>query len=390
MINKLIRYFKGWVEFELTGNFLSDFLQELSKNNIIIWDIIKTDKKIFIKTYIRNYKYISRIASKTKNRVRISKKYGFHFKKYKYRKRHGLIFGLITFCFLIIFSQSFIWEIKFPEYDVHKLDYLKHEMKQHGIKIGSYYRNLDFKEIQQKILQKDKNLSRISFNRKGTTIEVEISPRDKNDFLNDKAPCNIVADKTAQIVSIDNYSGVKQVKPQQIVMIGDILINGKQITEDGGYKAVHADGKIIANTYFDHTISFSYNQKEKIFNEEISRYSLDILGLKIPLYIDFKINRNFEKETKEKNLKLFGIKLPINIVCDKYKTYDLVDKIYSEQEAIEEIEKSFNQYEEKELHNSKIIEKKDIIDKTNDKISVTRKYIVQEEIGKKDLLFINE
>lgn len=385
-MNKFIRYFKGWVQFELTGDFISDFFQNLSEYNISIWDTNKTSKIITAKSNIGDYKLISKIAKKSKNKTRIIKKYGFPFKKYKYRKRTGILIGICISLFLLVFSQNFIWEIKFPEYDEKKLEYLKHEMNQYGIKIGANYHNLDFKNIQQNILKENQNLSRISFNRKGTTLEVELSPRDKNNYINHKDPCNVVSDKTAQIVSIDNYSGVKEVKPKEVVMPGDILISGKELLPDGGYKAIHADGKIIANIYYNYTISFSFNQKEKKIIDNKKRYSLQILNLKLPLYVNFKLNDNYDITTNKKQLTIFGIKLPIYLNCDKYEIYEIVDKIYTDNEAIEKIKKSFDEYETNELKNSNILEKNDTINKSEDKISITRKYIVQQEIGKKELL----
>lgn len=389
MTNKFVRYFKGWVQFEVSGEFLSDFLQKVSDENITVWDIIKNDKQIILKSNIKDYKYIARIAHKSKNKIRIKKKYGFAFKKYKYRKRIGLYIGIFIFLFCLVFSQNFIWQIKFTEYDNQKLDYLKHEIENYGIKVGAYYGNLDFKNIQQNILKENQNLSRISFNRNGPTLSVEISPRIKNKYLNEKNPCNIIADKTAQIISVDNYSGTKEVQAKEIVMPGDILISGKQLTQDGGYKAVHADGKIIAHTYFNHTISFAYNQKEKEYKQSKNRYSLELLDYKIPLFIDFKIDENYDIKSSKKDINIFGIKLPISIICDNYRTYDFIDKKFTEEEALNQINKSFNEYENVELNNSKIIEKTDKINKENDKISITRKYIVEEEIGQKQSLDIN-
>ena len=385
-MNKFIRYFKGWVEFELTGDFISEFFQNLSEYNISIWDTNKSSKIITAKTNIKDYKIVSQIAKKSKNKTRIKKKYGFPFKKYKYRKRIGLLIGICFSLFFLLFSQNFIWEIKFPEYDTKKLEYLKHEMDEYGIKVGAYYHNLNFKNIQQNILKENQNLSRISFNRKGTTLEVELSPRDKNNSINQKDPCNVVSDKTAQIVSIDNYNGVKEVRPKEVVMPGDILISGKELLPDGGYKAVHADGKIIANIYYNYTISFSYKQKEKNYIDTKKRYSLEILNFKFPLYVNFKIKDNYDIITNKNQLTIFGIKLPIYFTCDNYKIYEMVDKTYTNNEAIDKIKKSFDEYENTELQGGKIIEKKDIINQSENKISITRKYIVEQEIGKKELL----
>lgn len=386
MIKKIVDYFTGFVEFSLNGNFKSNFYEKLSQNNIKIYTTKKSDDNILIKVKSSDYKDIAKIAKNTNNKTKLKSKKGFFIFRNKYKKRIGLLAGIIIFLTALFVSQNFIWIIKYSSYDEKKLEYLKEELKQNGVKIGAYFNNIDLVKVKQNLLIKDNNLSRISLNRKGSILEVEISKREQNDDYKDKEPCNIVAEKTAQIIKIDNYKGQKEVVPLQIVTPGEILISGKEIDENGELKPVYADGKIIAQTYFDHTISFKYEQIKKEYYKTEKKAYLKFLNIKIPLFINYKENSKYDKDTKAEKIKLFGIKLPITKVTDTYKYYNEKKVKYSEEEVIDKIKKGFEEYEKNQNYSNNIIQKTDNITKENDKILITRKYIVQEEIGIRQML----
>ena len=111
-IVRLFRWLCGYVEFEVTGNFVERFLNLAMRDGVNIWGLSRRTDKVIGCALLRDYKRFRKFTRKTGVRVRHIGTYGMPFVAKRYRKRVGILIGVAAFfAFLAIMSQ-FIWQIE--------------------------------------------------------------------------------------------------------------------------------------------------------------------------------------------------------------------------------------------------------------------------------------
>ena len=110
-IINLYRYFTGYVEISVDGEFCEKLLNQLSAAKISVWDIESQNEKLCLKLSLRNFLRIRKVRGKSKLRIRILEKKGFIFLVKRYIHRAGLPIGIILFLSTLFILSQFIWNI---------------------------------------------------------------------------------------------------------------------------------------------------------------------------------------------------------------------------------------------------------------------------------------
>lgn len=390
-MGSLIRYLKGYVRFQAEGSGKERFLNRSNDGGIRLWDIQNKEGKISAYTFPRQYKKLAGFARRSGMQLRVQEKNGFPFLKRKYRKRWGILFGIVFFLAFLLISQSFIWKIEIRECDPKLEQYLLDVLKEHGVKEGALISKLDIPDLQQELLSELNQISWIALNRRGTKIRVEFSEKVQEPQFESGTPCNIVARKTGQIVRIEALDGQTVVKPKQIVSAGDLLISGIVEEPDGSVSYKHALGRVIAQTVQKKKLSISLIQSEKTATgQEKNRYYLNFFGLRFPLFIAFEYPDLFEIEEEKLPLTLFGSETPIGLIRHTYQFYEETERNYTREEGLELIRKGFLDFEQEELADATIISYTEEITEIDQMLSVERSYLCEEDIAQKVGLCISE
>ena len=181
--------------------------------------------------------------------------------------------------------------------------------------------NMSMNKIDTDILKmeftlKNKDIAWASFNKQGSVLEVNLTSVDSENEGNE--PRNIISKYDAIIKKIDVENGAVKVKIGETVAKGQILVSG--IVNYGSQNTfVSARGKIIAQAKVTETITIPKMYTEKIFTNDYSkRYVINIMGMKIPLYLG-EVDFECEKEFSENNLELLGGEIPISLNEIKFR-----------------------------------------------------------------------
>ena len=86
-IVRLFRWLCGYVEFEVTGNFVERFLNLAIRGEVNIWGLSRRTDKVIGCALLRDYKRFRKFTRKTGVRVRHIGTYGMPFVTKRYRKR---------------------------------------------------------------------------------------------------------------------------------------------------------------------------------------------------------------------------------------------------------------------------------------------------------------
>lgn len=389
---KLLKYFHGSICICAYGGYFERFLNEAQAQEIRIWSIRKSDGMFYAHTKIKSYLQLSRLARKFGVRVKIKKKNGLPFLLHRYHKRTGHVIGVMLFLSFLLVMQNFIWEIDVTGNLTLTKEQVLDAAREAGLHKGTALFQLNLRVVQKDMEYRLPNVAWMTLNRKGCKVVIELhETENKPEITDDQAPCNLIAKKDGVIKYMEIYEGEKKVKVNDSVEKGDLLVSG--VTEDKFQQTrlLHADGKVIAETYTQKTFSAPLETEEKEYTGVIKeRKYLNLFELKLPLFPAVPISGTWEKSWNQQPVKLFGKELPVGLETLIYREYRTVKRQYTTEEAEGIIMKQISDYEQSEWKNAKIISREMEKSENNGAYVIKVAYICEEDIAQKEEIMINE
>lgn len=384
IVNKILRYFCGYVNFKAENGFGERLINLCASNNISLSNLKKTPLGFEATTLLFDYKKVETLAKKANVEVSIIKERGIPSRAGKYKRRWGLIIGVILFIMFLYISQNFVWDIEVTGNDKVSTKLIISELEEQGIHKFSYIPNLNFREKKHQIMLRLPELSWMSVNISGCKLNVLVSERYIPPNIKEDTPCDIIAAKTGQIRYMEVYQGVKLVNVNYTVTEGDVIVSGRYVSPKGDQLFLHSDAKVIAEVQFEKTLDLDIDQLSKEYTGKTkNRYYLNIASAKLPLFIATKVKGNFDIVNEKKPFVLFSKEFPIGVTKIQYKFYNKKKDMLTQEQGKEILRKSFSQYEAVEMENSVILNKEEEVTMKNGILRMTMKYIVEQDIAKK-------
>ena len=201
----------------------------------------------------------------------------------RYRRRPGILLGLILFFFLLFASQNFIWDIKITGNEVLTDGEILEMLEEDGVKIGSYLPSLDLDALCVGFVRRHGEVSWISVNMMGTVAEVELreySPGAPNteQTTGPSSLKALVAARDGIVERLEIYGGTALVQPMQVVRKGELLISCVTQTERR-FKLEDAAGLVYAKTERTLTVEIPVCEQVTLPKEtESVTTGIEILG----------------------------------------------------------------------------------------------------------------
>jgi len=384
VINKVYRYFCGYIHFNAINGFTERLINLCASNNISLTDLVKTPEGFEAITLACDYKKIVEFSKKVNVETNIIKKVGVPFRAGTYKKRYGLMIGAVIFIAFILISQNYIWQIEVKGNKKVSTQVILSELNDLGVRKWGYIPDIDFREKKQQALLKLPELSWLSINQRGCKIDVLVSERYAPPTIRENTPCDIVANKTGQIKYMEVYNGQTVKGINYTVSEGDIIVSGTFVNKQGVTSYVHSEAKIIAEVQFEKTLQIDIEQLSKEYTGKTKkRYYIDILSAKIPLFLATKIKNNYDVEEVKKPLVLFSKELPLGIYTKEYRFYNKKSDSLTQEQAKKILEDSFKEYEQIELENCSITDRKISTTINNGILKMQISYTTEQDIAKK-------
>ncbi len=315
----LLTYIKnilfGKITILVEGFFIEKYINICMVRRIGLYNIRRENSSIFLAdTTIKEFKKLKSVCKKTKCKMKIVKKTGLPFLLHKYRKRKITILMIVLAIAMIVFANSFIFNIQVINSD--DLEYnqmLIDKLKEYNVDKFTCKYFIDNDYIKNQMIIGIEDLSWIELNVKGVTLLVDIHRRDlKPNIVDKNVACNIVATKPGVIEKVVVREGFKAVEIGGVVDVGDILISGIIPSTLINDRFVHSDGEVFAKVWYSKKVEIPfYEEKITYTGNEEKKYGINFINKKL---FFSKLSTNFkEYDTmlNEKRISVDKYVLPI-------------------------------------------------------------------------------
>ncbi len=383
MLVKIIRFFRGYVDFCAKGKFPERFLNITARYGVNLWNAHPIENGLEASMYISDYRKIRIIARKAKIKPKIKAKHGFPVIAFRYKPRIGIPIGAAAGIILMIVLSNFIWSVSITGTENISEARLSEVLAENGIKTGAYKNNLDVEKIERDTTLKIDEIGWMSVNITGNIASVEIKEKAEKPELNtDTNPCNIKAKSDGVITKINAKSGTTKVLKGSGVVKGDLLVSGITETKMNTIQYVHASAEVFANVISEKELSIPKEYEYySLTDNSADRAKAFFLWTEFPCSLSFNSFEYSAYSQKKENLFCNNVVLPAGIKTEI--EYEIVkNKITLDKNTAQKaFENSLLLYEAFEKGKSQIVNRKINIKDAKDKLICKTDYVFNENIA---------
>lgn len=335
-ILKLVRFIRGYVRISVEGSFPERLINLLTNENIAMWDIVKTEGKLFVTIRAYEFLRLKNICERADCRAKIIEKKGLLFALKKGRKRQALFIFAALFACAILYSSTILWSIDIVGDDFTQSNMLFNVLEREGLKTGMPLKSIDPEKIENRVIMACDDIAWITINLHGTRAEVKAVPRKEAPKVIDKdAPCNLVSVCDGVLEHIEVYEGTAEVKEGEAFTEGQLLVSGIFESKTQGIYYTHASATVLARTWLSVEKELPDFEYIKDYSgRKITKNALLILGRRINLFFDSGIPyENYDKIIIEKEMHALGLKIPARLLSLEASEYTLKKEPLSEETA---------------------------------------------------------
>ncbi|MCL1882123.1 MAG: sporulation protein YqfD [Oscillospiraceae bacterium] len=368
---------KSYVEFSAFGVYCNDFVDFLVSSPHQVFDITSSSDIYSIKTSPHNYAWIKRKAGEFGVRTKVIDRRGGYFVLRRYRKRIGLLFGMLAFLGIIVAMSNYIWDIEITGNSQIGNYRIMEQLNKSGIRTGIGINSFNANQVELELAISIPDLAWVSIERSGSRINVKISEQildDEQPEISLKQPANVISTKSGILVRADVYRGDLLYEVGSGIRAGDVVVSGViarggtpenpetlQIPENTEnlepgvtYHYVHADATLIVETseIVDFYQPFTVNHR--IANgRSVNERSFIFLGRRIRGLSNDRnssqINKNANHIDYFENIttpKFLGFPLPFRVLEQQYTFHERIEVTDSPTAARDNLLKQIELYEQ--------------------------------------------
>lgn len=158
--------------------------------------------------------------------AQVVSRHGLLFPFYALIKNWGILFGAIAFILITIFSSSLVLGFTFTgdgvEYKREVLEYLK----ENGVSEFKSASGVDFSRLSKSVLASNANLSFVSIKKEGFRLIIDLRLHENKTPIENKHTLKLTSTVYGKVVSLKVYRGTPLVKENDLVSVGDVLVDG--------------------------------------------------------------------------------------------------------------------------------------------------------------------
>ncbi|WP_410767988.1 sporulation protein YqfD [Fontibacillus sp. BL9] len=373
---------RGTVTVVVRGEAIESFINELYRQGIRIWDLAALpDGKMEMNLQVADFFSLRPLLKRTGCRLRIKKRSGFPFILARLWQRKWFGIGFAVFIAVVFSLSQLVWDIeikgnvKIPDEDVLKV------AREEGLYPFQWIFSLPKQDkLSAELNRKLPGTSWVGVSRTGTKISIQIVEATQPKEQGLASPRHLVSKADGIITYIYAEKGQPEVKKNDRVRKGQILVSGIQ-----GGKAVVSKGEVKGNVWHEYNIEVPLLRKQKAYTGEKKERGYLFFGkTAIQLSGYGKVNFSHSQMLTEFNpLTWRSIKLPIGWMNEKIlETTELEIKLSKNQAVNDGIERARRDILAKHGANSVILNQKILHEKTdNGKVYMKVLFEVEQNIA---------
>ena len=337
MILKLIRFFRGYVDFKIKGRFPERFINLCMRQGYFLFNIISDSKGYRASMLMCDYRQIRYIARRTGVKLAVEHKHGFPYIISKHKNRTGLAVGLAFFILFTQIAGMFVWTV-----EVHGVETLSESeiistLSENGLYCGAFKNSINLQYAESTLMQQVEGIGWMSVNLIGTKAEIEIKEKEvKPTIIPYDEPCNIKAKTDGIIKQMNTKNGTAVMKAGSAVMEGQLLVSSVVENSLGQVRFVHADAQVLADTIHKETFSAEKYSNSKVYYDTAVRSYLKLFWLKIPLSVDIA-RGDYTYRTVHKRLYLNETSVEFGTATQRCNMYIPCDYTLTDETAKERL-----------------------------------------------------
>ena len=261
----------------------------------------------------RDLKTVSALAEECGVELKAAEYESLGAKLFLYRKRLGLLLGGTAAAAAVLWSSQTIAVIDIQGNSAVSDEVILSALDELDVREGAFLPLTDLRSCEEKLPFLVEDIAWAGIRRSGNRIEIQIREAEpKPPMLRTRIPANIFACRDAEITEVCVRSGQLLHIVGDYVPKGTMLVSAVREFDNGCLSVYHAMGEIRGK--YSEAVSFSGSFRTEELsptgNVSKERY-LKLFGLKIPLFFgktDYKVSTS---EVTKKPLMLFGRELPV-------------------------------------------------------------------------------
>lgn len=275
MNHSVKKWLCGWLILKVTGVKTGRFLSLCMNHGIEVWSVEEKDSGCLqLSMFLYDVPKLKKLRAKSAVHIRFVERHGLIFQMRKHSNWPCVVVVIAVLVFLCVQYRSHIWYVKVDGNSFLSDETCEQLLRQAGFYPGIRKRNLDCKSLCSMFLQQSGEISWASVSKEGQTLYLDIRenldadsdfgmvPEESEDYM-----YSLVADQNATISSIITRNGTPNVKVGDEVLVGDVLIYGREaILDDSGeiadYLYLCADGDV------EGFVSYDWDEPLSSFREE--------------------------------------------------------------------------------------------------------------------------
>lgn len=382
--------FAGRVYISIFGAYCEEFLNALFDRSIILRKIEIKNGIMYAVARTKDYREIAALSRYYNVRVRIIKKMGLVFRLAPFKKRTGIILGVILSCVTILILERHIWSIEVHNNSKLTEAQLLSMLEKYGVTLGVVSTDIDGHSIELKMQRELDDLGWIHLDINGSRMDVYISetnfPEEREIDL--KTPCNIISERDGVIVDTEVYSGKLLYKKGSGIAKGSVIVSGTVNDDAGNILLTHSSGKIIAD--FTETLElympYTTIEKETTGKTETEK-QLMIFGFSFPLYSKQITRENKLCHEEIERFSFFEMELPWKMKTSVFEEYREITVTRTDKDVIRLLEQQIEMYCNDVFKEYEVIEINKSFFRDEKGIKLVADITLRGEIGKQQVIY---
>ena len=346
MLSSIAHRITGFAIIKVSGVDKERFVNLAIKSGIRFWHSHREEESYVLSLRGRDFKYLRPIKRRCRVKITVLDKKGLPFLIMPYKKRFGIVIGIITGIVMVCLMSGQVWVLTASGSVNHSDREILAAAKSAGIDVGTKYEDFDATSASNKIQLILGDVKWVSVNTDGVHTDIAVRDSDpKPPSYTKTGVWNIVARETGIVRYVEAQDGMISVMRDEGVAKGQVLISGiwetynKWGEKTGNTFMAGARGKVLAETRHSFNISIPLTETEYEQVGKENKRTLNFFGITIPLGFFSPPKGTYKKESTEDALWLMGTKMPISIKKDVYIRVEPKEKEIADEELKTKLDK---------------------------------------------------
>ncbi len=279
---------------------------------------------------------IRRLAGKCGVEVTVLRRRGSRHFLRRFRKRGFLLLIPLLFLLSFLWLSTFLWEIRVVGNKTLSSSEILSALESVGVYPGVSGLRLDNPQIRSRMQSLKPELIWCTVQVHGSRALVVVRERRlPPEIVDESLEREVAAARAGTIESLQVLQGKAMVRRGDTVLPGDLLISGTLTDRQAELRLVHAQGRVIARTWYEKAMEIPLTVSEKVATgTENRRWGIKIGDLTLKMSREGSISLDFyDTINSNQQLSLWELGLPLFVLRQESGEYTLRERSIAPSEA---------------------------------------------------------